>query len=529
MPDKMNPQQFAARIRAAHPGVYDDLKDEDLTSRVMQKYPQYNDMVQAAPAQEPGFFQRMGKAAQDITEGAGAGVLNTVHGTGEMIRQGGNLIHEGLGDSVVPPSGQKALEGMTYTNSPMQKLGYVGEQVGEFMLPGAQAEKVGAKAATLLPKVAKYAAPAAKIATEAGVSGLQNKMQGGDFSTGAAFGGGGKIIGEGVSAVAPKIAEAAAAPGKRLLKSLPEGVQNIGRTILDYSKGYKPSTIAGELGEQVSSHSNALNDAAEAAKNRGAQVSLNPARNVVAQETKSASAMNSPGYAKDVGKVGDQLNYQFDRSGIATKEVPAGTKSVTTTSPIVNEFGNSITHEAQVPLKSEVPVRLPDSVDPVRARALKQGIDLEIGNWNPEAQAAIDPLKERVYGALNAEFHSAVPGAAGHDAAMTNLIPAQKAMHNVAYNPGITRSVVERFARPTGALVGGILGAKEGYQEGGLPGAVAGGVGGLVIPHIITSPTGMMVAARAADKGLAPALTKPILPLLRGSKKSKEEEEQDQR
>jgi hypothetical protein len=529
MPDKMNPQQFAAKIRAAHPGAYDDIKDEDLTSRVLQKFPQYSDMVQSTPVNEPGFFQRMGTAARDITEGAGAGVLNTVHGTGELLRHGGNLIHEGLGDAVVPPVGQKALEGMTYTNSPMQKLGYVGEQVGEFMLPGAAAEKVGVKAATLLPKVAKYAAPVAKIATEAGISGLQNKMQGGDFSTGAAFGGGGKILGEGISAAAPKIAEAAAAPGKRLLKSLPEGVQNIGRTILDYSKGYKPSTIAGELGEQVSGHSNALNEAAEAAKNEGAQVSLRPARDVVAKEIKSASAMNSPGYSKDVGKVGDQLNYQFDRSGIATKEVPAGTKSVTTTSPVVNEFGEPITSETQVPLKSQVPVTLPESVDPVRARALKHGIDLEIGNWNPEAQAAIDPLRERVYGALNAEFHAAVPGAAAHDAAMTTLIPAQKAMHNVAFNPGITRSLFEKIARPTGALVGAGFGATEGYKEGGVPGAIAGGVGGLVIPNAVTSPTGMMIAARAAEHGVPPVLSKPILPLLRGSKKSKKEEEQDQR
>jgi hypothetical protein len=433
----------------------------------------------------------MGKAAQDITEGAGAGVLNTVHGTGEMIRQGGNLIHQGLGDSVVPPSGQKALDAMTYTNSPMQKLGYVGEQVGEFMLPGAQAEKVGAKAATLLPKVAKYAAPAAKIATEAGISGLQNKMQGGDFSTGAAFGGGGKIVGEGVSAVAPKIAEAAAAPGKRLLKSLPEGVQNIGRTILDYSKGYKPETIAGELGEKIAQHSTDLDAATQAAKQSGNRVALGPARKIAGDEAAEAIAKNSPSYMRDVTQVNRQLTRQA------------------------------------IPGNGSIP--LPSSVDPVKARALKQGIDLEIGSWNPEAQSAIAPLQKRVYGALNAEFHKAVPAAVEHDAALTNLIPAQKAIHNVAYNPGITRSVVERFARPTGALVGGILGAKEGYQEGGLPGAVAGGVGGLVIPHIITSPTGMMVAARAADKGLAPALTKPILPLLRGSKKSKEEEEQDQR
>jgi hypothetical protein len=491
MPDKMNPQQFAAKIRSAHPGAYDDIKDEDLTSRVLQKFPQYNDMVQSASVNEPGFFQRMGTGLRDITEGAGAGLLNTVHGTGELIRQGGNLVHEGLGDAVVPPVGQKALEGMTYTNSPMQKIGYTGEQIGEFMLPGGAAEKVGTKAATLLPKVARYAAPVAKIATEAGISGLQNKMQGGDFSTGAAFGGGGKILGEGISAAAPKIAEAAAAPGKRLLKSLPEGAQNIGRTILDYSRGYKPETIAGELGDQVAQHSSDLESAAQAAKQSGSRVSLGPARKIAGDEAVEAIAKNSPSYMRDVTQVNRQLTRQA------------------------------------IPGNGSIP--LPSSVDPVKARALKQGIDLEIGSWNPEAQAAIDPLKQRVYGALNAEFHAAVPGAAAHDAAMTNLIPAQKAMHNVAFNPGITRSVFEKIARPTGALVGAGFGATEGYKEGGVPGAIAGGVGGLVIPNAVTSPTGMMIAARAAEHGVPPVLSKPILPLLRGSKKSKKEEEQDQR
>jgi hypothetical protein len=487
----MNPKQFAAKIRAAHPGSYDDVPDEVLTQRVLAKYPQYKDMVKAdaAPTQEPGFPQRMGKGLQDITEGAGAGVLNTVHGTGELIRGGGNLIHQGLGDAIVPPAGQKALREMTYTNSPMQKIGYTGEQIGEFMLPGGATEKAGLKAAELLPKVAKYAKPIAEIGTEAGVSGLQNKMQGGDFSTGAAFGAGGNVIGKGLQSAAPRIAEAAAEPGKRLLKTVAPGV-DIGKTILTESKGYKPSTIAGELGEKVAEHSNAVSDAAELAKKNGSRVSLGPARQIAGDEAAEAVAKNSPAYLKDVTQVNRQLTRQT------------------------------------LPGNGSIP--LPSSVDPVKARALKQGIDLEIGSWNPEAQSAIDPLKERVYGALNAEFHKAVPEAAAHDAAMTSLIPSQKAISNVAFNPGITRSVFNRIARPTGALVGAGLGASEGYKEGGVPGAIAGGVGGLVIPHLVTSPTGMMVAARAADKGLPPVMTKPILPLLR-QKKSKEEEEQDQR
>lgn len=42
--------QFAQRIRAKHPGAYDDLNDQTLASRVIAKYPQYADMLRPEDA-----------------------------------------------------------------------------------------------------------------------------------------------------------------------------------------------------------------------------------------------------------------------------------------------------------------------------------------------------------------------------------------------------------------------------------------------------------------------------------------------
>src|SRR5258706_15994025 len=41
----MTPSEFANKIRTKYPGQYDDLSDTDLTSKILSKHPQYNDMV----------------------------------------------------------------------------------------------------------------------------------------------------------------------------------------------------------------------------------------------------------------------------------------------------------------------------------------------------------------------------------------------------------------------------------------------------------------------------------------------------
>lgn len=44
-PDILTTQDFAAKVRAKYPGSYDSLSDDELTSRIVQKYPEYKSQV----------------------------------------------------------------------------------------------------------------------------------------------------------------------------------------------------------------------------------------------------------------------------------------------------------------------------------------------------------------------------------------------------------------------------------------------------------------------------------------------------
>jgi hypothetical protein len=278
----------------------------------------------------------------------------------------------------------------------------------------------------------------------------------------AAYELGGQAFGRAGKAIAPKLAEAAVAPGKRLLKSVPEDV-NIGGTILKETKGYSPATIAKELDTKIAGHSADLETKLAQAGQRGVRVPILPARQEAAAAVNDAVQKNAPNYIKDAGKVSDQLTHQYDATGSVVGNLPA-------------------------------------DVQPLRARNLRQGVDLTIGNWNPENAGIGEGLRKRIYGKITDGIHSAVPGSAEHDAAMTQMIPAKQAAWNTSFTPGITRNVVERVARPTGALVGSIAGGTAGYKEGGLPGAVAGGTAGLLLGPLATGPTGLMIGARLADR-----------------------------
>jgi hypothetical protein len=314
---------------------------------------------------------------------------------------------------------------------------------------------------------------------------------------------GGQAFGRIGKAIAPKIAEAAVAPGKRLLKSMPEGAQPIGETILKETKGYKPETIANELGAKVDSTSKAMDVSLENAGQRGVRVPLKPPRTVVNAAKADALEKNVPAYIEDVNKLGDQLNVEMGANGKPLMQ-PGGTKMGAGFKPV------------PVPAGSPGPVQIPDLVEPIRARQLRQGVDMTINGWNPESQSAGGALRERVHGAFSGAIHKAVPEVAEMDRRMTNLIPAKDAAWNTSFNPGITKNVIEKFARPTGALIGSIAGAKTGYDKGGVGGAIAGGTAGLLIPAAATSPTGLMFGARAANSALLNRSIRYTLPVIEG-------------
>lgn len=81
-----------------------------------------------------GHLSAPAQVGSDVLKGVGEGALQTVHGVGELIRQGGNLVHSGLGNVIVPPSGQQALQQVATPENLAQGIGVGAESIAEAVL-----------------------------------------------------------------------------------------------------------------------------------------------------------------------------------------------------------------------------------------------------------------------------------------------------------------------------------------------------------------------------------------------------------
>ena len=423
------------------------------------------------------------QTAKDVGVGALKGAGSTANAIGKILIP--DRLVSALGGKV--PTEDQQASYFKPTNTP-QAIGKGLEQTGEFFVPGPGEAELAAKSGTL--------AKLGKIGYQALKTGGLNKLQGGDFTTGAIGGAAGEGIAQGATALAPKLAESAMAPGKRLLKSIPEGV-DIGNTALNKTTGIRPKAIVGQLDSQIAQQASdkaaMLHDAAD----EGMQLSLKEPRSIVASEQKAAMARNNPDYIKDVDALGDQLRTEHGPSG---KPLMTAGKA-----PIKQGAGfTPVTVSAgEVP---KVPVGIPEMVDPLRYDALRRGVDTAIGNFNPESAKAIAPTAKMVRGTMARTLHEAVPEIESADKELTQLIPTREAAWNTSFNPAVTRSLFEKLQRPTGALIGGLAGYHEGKDAGGLPGAIAGAATGLVGGNLLASPTGQMIIARGLKNYARPLI-----------------------
>ena len=285
----MSLEQFGQTIKGAHP-EYGDLSDTEVAGKVLQKYPQYNDMIHPAVPKAPVPAGLTGPTPTNIAGGvlaAGTGALNL----GKGIVKGGLNTLRGIGNLETKIPGVKSLmpgdvqsylgnEGKqaTQPHGIMQNVGKGIEQAGEFMVPGGAEESIAAHAPALMR-------PAAKIGLSALSSGAINKAQGGSFGAGAAAGGIGAGIGQGLRAAAPLIAET----GLGLPKAMRAFGKTPGKALLEETTGIRPETVAasaqGRLGE--------LNPQLEAAADR-ASVRPNPARGLLTSGTQEIPLHNAP-------------------------------------------------------------------------------------------------------------------------------------------------------------------------------------------------------------------------------------------
>jgi hypothetical protein len=208
-------------------------------------------------AETPSMLSTIGGGIANFGKGVVKGGMNTIRGLGSMEAKIPSLKSLMPGDvqDYLGPEGEK----MNATHGTMQGIGKGVEQAGEFMLPGGAEEKLAAKAPAMLR-------PLARIAASALSSGAINKVQGGNFGTGALMGAGGSAVGQGLKAAAPIVAETAL--------GIPKAARAFGKTpgaaILNETRGIRPETVASSAQERMGQLTPELESAADAASSRPA-------------------------------------------------------------------------------------------------------------------------------------------------------------------------------------------------------------------------------------------------------------------
>ena len=247
--------------------------------------------------------------AGDVGKGILKGVGSTAYNIGKALYP--DVIAKHM-TGVVPPEQERQAFAPTNT---AQSIGKGAEQIGEFMLPGGLEEEGAAKLATMAPRLGRAAAPLARIATSALSSGAVNAAQGGSPLAGAAMGAGGAIVGQGLKAMAPTIAEGALNI-RKLDRAYGKGGGAIGRAVLDETKGIRPGTIAQSAEDRLGELNPQLNAAADRAS-----VRPNPTRGLLAAPPTKIPLHNAP----DVeGRLSQPIRLtQVDRPGPPMLQAPS--------------------------------------------------------------------------------------------------------------------------------------------------------------------------------------------------------------
>ena len=387
-------------------------------------------------------------AGQALMEGPANTVGSSISGVSKLI----NMI-PGVGSKYgppsIPPEGIASLDARTAQQSaaqnPTQQAVKTGEQVGEMLLPVKELE-----APSMMGRILASGAE----------MGAKNASQGGSPITGAIGGVLGGGLSEGFQKLAPQLAESALGVTSKLRGH----GRDIGNAILDETKGIFPSKVGAGIESAVADVGGKLEAAATAAgKVPGNMASTLPALQILYDEAAKATDKNSAPLLNGIHAVWNQL----------TEGITSG-----------QQLGTGAGHT---------------NVSPSRILALKRGIGDIIGSWAPAERAGFAGIEKQVYGALDAELDRTVPEAKALNDRLHNLLPANLRAKVTENSASSAARIMDRMARPTGALLGAAAGGGTGYKEGGVPGAIAGGAAGLVAPVLLTSPAARMAMARVLD------------------------------
>jgi hypothetical protein len=201
-------------------------------------YAQYAQTDQSTPAQpaSPSLLSQGVDVAKNLGIGAMKGAGSTMSSADDFARKHLPAFMTNTGMGFGKPENIPAVKSMMEPQGTAQSIGKGLEQAGEFMIPGGAEKKLLGKAPLL-----------ARMAGSALGSGVVNKAQGGDFSTGAAMGAGGNLVGEAAKGLAPKIAESA----MDIRKASRAFGKTPGQAILEETRGVRPETIADSAQERM--------------------------------------------------------------------------------------------------------------------------------------------------------------------------------------------------------------------------------------------------------------------------------------
>lgn len=419
---------------------------------------------------EPSMLQKATGAIGDVATGAGKGLLHTISGSDDWMRAHGPAFMTNSNMGFGPPANLEHVKQMATPQGTAQKIGYGGEQIGEFLAPGGLEERGAAKLATLAPKLGKYAAPLAHVLTSAISSGGVNAAQGGSPVTGALMGAGGQVLGQGLKAAAPTLTGIA--------QGLKAPFGKTGTAILDETKGVLPGSVRNSARGVLDTLNPALNDAADKST---AMIPMQPAREAASAEIGNAQTQNNPRLTKGIKRMGNQLMTRDFEPGLGA-EGPS----------------------ARMPIPDEIPAR--DYLE------LKRGIGkaLPAGSWSPESSNAFKGPRNAIYGQMGKDFEQAVPEAAPLNQRISALIPATEKPKNFFFGHALGPGV--------GATLGGVGGYRRGIgPEGtdignGLKEGALGALGGAAAGYAV--PAAMNAAARMF---WSPALGRYVLPAAEGA------------
>jgi hypothetical protein len=408
--------------------------------------------IESQPSQEipPIVNQGAGQIARDLVTGGVKGMGNTISGVSQIL----NRMIIPSGETLAPQQGITALQQMSQPQGMAQKLGYFGEQAGEYLLPGGLEEKAGIAAGKALPQLGLWGPRLARTAAQALSTGTISGLQGTGAGTGAAMGAGTGALGEAGRAIAPQVAESAL----RISDRMRGRGKTIGQSVLDELNAVTIPSVARQAEAKSLGLTKTMEANAHAASQMGIFGSTAPAHQAL-----DAAISKVP---RNTPEIAAKLETLRDRLYLENAGAPMGFT--------------------------------PDDL-----LEMKRGINKTISTWPSEWQKLDDVkrAKQKLYGAIDSELDRIVPGNAALNQRISSLIPAKQQAIRIAEGEKIPQRMLMRFAARTGALLSGVAAGREGYKEGGLPGAVLGGTAGVLIPELITEPAAQMALARALKSG----------------------------